>query len=100
MDDQYVLNDEGHWVLRSVEERRAAQQGILYANLGKSGLPTKSYKSANDEAATCWYPYSGIDTKKWPNTFKTLLLLYYSADWWTGGKTKEGPYKSFLNSKE
>lgn len=98
MDDQYVLNDEGHWVLRSVEERKAVQQGILYSNLGK---PTSSHKSrAYQEAAACWFPYNGIDTKKWPNTFKTLLLLYYSVDWWTGGKTKEGPYKSFLNSKE
>mgnify|MGYP001560453536 CR=1 FL=1 len=33
-----------------------------------------------------YYPYEGIDKRKWPETFKTLLMFYHLPDWYSGGK--------------
>lgn len=34
-------------------------------------------------------PWDGLDKRRWPSTFATLMLLYYSPDWWTSTKYVE-----------
>jgi hypothetical protein len=31
-----------------------------------------------------YLPYEGFNARKWPNTYKTLLLLYHLPDWHRG----------------
>lgn len=42
-----------------------------------------------------WLPYEGINPKKWPKTYMTLMMLYHMSDWTVNGRFNAGSYKEF-----
>lgn len=95
VDTNYVLDDDGHWVTRYERAEQLARRGILYGGFAKSkteSIVVTPYYSKK----YIYYPYEGFDRKKFPNTFKCLLLLYNMPDWHTG-KIAPGPFPDLTN---
>jgi hypothetical protein len=42
------------------------------------GYPTQNYSYEYKPAK----PFDGLDRKKWPHTFITLMLFYYNPEWY------------------
>ncbi len=67
-------------------------------------MPPSNPAKANGEPIKyqrwIWSAYEGIDPKKWPNTFNTLLLMTFLPGWHTEGKWVAGCYRDFRNPGE
>lgn len=81
---EYVIDPEtGAWTFERLETK--TEKAVV------DPKPVKPWKT------WIWYPYEGFDTKRWPNTFKTLLMIYHMPDWTSGGKVIPGSYRNFLD---
>lgn len=97
VDTSYVLDDDGHWVKRHERAEQLARRGILYGGFG----PSRTEKAVVDPGPNKWIyvPYEGFDRKRFPTTFRTLLLFHSLPDWWKG-PTRPGPYPDMTYGKK
>ena len=73
-----------------------------YQNGARQGAPSASYYAGNTynpPTYGSYLPYEGIDAKRWPKTFMTLLLLHSQPTWHTEGKWVDKPFKSFKSTE-
>lgn len=85
---------EGRWVKDVTQEKSLTAQ---IADVGKEvekrkieEIPaTKVITSSSSSSSSYQYnttrPWTGMDRFKWPNTFMTLIKMYYAKDWWSAG---------------
>jgi hypothetical protein len=98
VDTNYVLDDDGHWVTRQERASQLAKRGILYGGFsGDSKAQTTVVRPGPNK--WIYLPYEGFDRKKFPNTFRTLLLFYSLPDWWKG-TNRPGPYPDLMYDKK
>ena len=90
----WVLNDDGQWETRIDWLTR---KGVAYAGMRQDyKAPTYKYTPSKPQI---WVPYEGFDRRRFPNTFKTLMLLYMLPGWWQEGKQITGGYRNFLDTE-
>lgn len=65
---------------------------VTYAGTGYGHYSHGQY-SANSYTYVPVKPWEGLDRKKWPNTFMTLLRLYYDSSWYHGKTIPDSEYR-------
>ena len=96
VEEDYVLDDNGHWVTRYENAAELARRGVLYGQLAQPkrqpGYTVQDPKPYKHESFN-YMPYRGFDHKRFPRTFLTLLMFYHQPDWFREGKMVGGPYR-------